>query len=365
VRRASRGGRWVGPRSALTMVELVIAMALLALLMVSVFNLMRGFLALWDKAENRRALVEESSGVGELLAADLAALENGPRGDVWCDWGFFDTDLDGTQETMWPRLRFVRYASRAELVRLQAREEVKREGEGLLEVCWAVVPAYRGKEQPDLRAEGLILRGERIVDRRVTELSFLDEGFFGASGQPAPGRLNEVSGNLLWMGMQFATQTSLLSEGWELGGGLANVAASWDAWNLRRPDAERHAWNEPGAGMPEARERALLPRRVKIELEFERPRDRLRRTRLAATVTAADGALPVEDGRRLPQTPGAFVKIDAEWMRITSVSATSVGVARGQRGTRAASHAAGAMLHHGEPYVREIPIPTYQDDWNL
>jgi hypothetical protein len=67
----------------------------------------------------------------------------------------------------------------------------------------------------------------------------------------------------------------------------------------------------------------------------------------------------------VPETPGAFVKIDAEWMRITSVSPSRIGVTRGERGTRAESHAAGAMLHHGERYLREVPIPAYQDDWNL
>ena len=352
-------------RHGLTLVELVIAMGLLALLMISVFDLMRGFLALWDKAENRRAIVEESSGVAELLATDLSALENGPRGDLWCDWGFFDTDGDGVQETIWPRLRMVRHVSRPEILRLQARDEVKREGEGLIEVCWAVVPAYRGKEQPDLRAEGVILRGERIIDRRVQELSFLDEAFFGASGEPAPGRLNEVSGSLLWLGVEFATQTSLLDDGWHLGGALADVAASWDAWNKKRPAADRHAWNEPGAGMPSARGRALLPRRVKLELEVVRPRARLRRTRLSTTVTAEETALPVTDGRRVPQTLGAFVKIDAEWMRITSLSPSRVGVVRGERGTRPTSHAMGAMVHHGETFRREVPVPTYQDDWNL
>jgi len=117
--------------------------------------------------------------------------------------------------------------------------------------------------------------------------------------------------------------------------------------------------------MPSARGRALLPRRVKLELEFERPRDRLRRTRLAGTVTGEETALPVTDGRRVPQTVGAFVKVDAEWMRITSLSASRIGVLRGQRGTRAASHAQGAMVHHGESFRREVPIPTYQDDWNL
>jgi hypothetical protein len=353
-------------KRGLTMVELVIAMGLLALLMVSVFDLMRSFLSLWDRSETRRALVEEASGVAELMARDLGALENGSRGDVIGEWAFHDTDGDGVQETMWPRLRLVRYATRGELARLQAGREVRRDDEGLIEVCWQVVPAHRGKTEPDLRAEGLILRGERIVDRRATgEVSFFDERFFGTGGVAPPGVLNEVSGDLLWLGLTFATQTSLISESWSIGDGLADVATSWDAWNRSRPDATRHGWNEPGAGMPSSRDRALLPRRVRVELEFERERDRKRRTRLSSAISMADTSLPVAEGGRLPQTIGTYIKIDAEWMRITSISPARAGVVRAERGTRAGGHERGALIHHGETFVREIPIRGYQDDWDL
>jgi hypothetical protein len=341
-------------------------MGLLALLMVSVFDLMRSFLSLWDRSETRRALVEQASGVAELMARDLAALENGSRGDLIGEWAFFDADGDGTGETMWPRLRLVRHASPGELARLQAGREVRREDEGLIEVCWQVIPAQRGKAQADLRAEGLILRGERVIDRRATEaVSFFDERFFGSGGVAPPGVLEEVSGDLLWMGLSFATQTSLISESWSLGDGLADVATSWDAWNKGRPDATRHGWNEPGAGMPSSRGRALLPRRVRLELELERERDRKRRTRLASAVSVADTSLSVADGDRLPQVIGAFIKIEAEWMRITSLSPARVGVVRGERGTRAGGHEQGALIHHGETFVREVPIRGYQDDWDL
>jgi hypothetical protein len=35
------------------------------------------------------------------------------------------------------------------------------------------------------------------------------------------------------------------------------------------------------------------------------------------------------------------------------------------RGTKAASHAPGALLQYGLRLVREIPVATYREDWNL
>jgi pilin/secretion family protein with methylation motif len=354
-----------GRARGLTLVELVVAMGLFALLMIAVFDLLRSFLSLWDKNENRRALVEESSGVTELLASDLCALEPGPRGDLLAEWVFFDTDADGVSEALWPRLRFVRHATPAELARLQARVPPERrvEGEGLIEVCWCVVPAYRGKQEPDRRAEGLILRGERIVGS--DERSFFEESFFGRSGDPTPGALGEVSGGLLWLGLQFATQTSDLRNGWRLGAELDHTGASWDGWNRKRPDATRHAFNEPGAGMPKARERVILPRRIRAEVEFERPVDVKRRTRLSRLVAPEDSALDVDDADRLPEREGAFLRVDSEWMQITSILGRSATVKRAQRGTQAVAHERGAMLHWGEIFVREIPIRVEQEDWNL
>ena len=83
-------------RRGMTLVELVVAAGLLSILLVALLALMDDFLALWEKGEVRRATVEESAGVVELLATDLAGLEPGPRGDLLAEWAFFDTDgLDG------------------------------------------------------------------------------------------------------------------------------------------------------------------------------------------------------------------------------------------------------------------------------
>jgi hypothetical protein len=117
--------------------------------------------------------------------------------------------------------------------------------------------------------------------------------------------------------------------------------------------------------MPKAKKRALLPRRVKLELELERPKDAQRRTRLSEVLELGANTMRVDDETRLPITPGAFVKIDGEWLKLGSVNGRTVGVQRGMRGSRAANHDRGARSHFGETYVREIPIRLSQEDWDL
>ena len=89
---AARGGR---ATRGLTLIELIVASGLLTLLMVAVFSLLESFLSMWEQSEQRRQIAEGSTGIVELLGADLAALDAGERGDLVYEWVAFDTDADG------------------------------------------------------------------------------------------------------------------------------------------------------------------------------------------------------------------------------------------------------------------------------
>ncbi|MDP6539164.1 MAG: hypothetical protein QF903_00620 [Planctomycetota bacterium] len=348
--------------AGLTLVELVLATGLLTVLMIAVFSLLDGSLDLWRRAETRRNLSEHAGGLVELLATDLRSLEPGEQGDVLAEWVRFDADGDGLAETGWPRLRLVRQAAAAEVARLTAAEEEPSTLPGSLEVCWAFLPAGGSA---DARAEAIAWRGARLAldDTRRT---FFDPGFFdAASGEPDAGELEDVTGGLLWVGLSFATQTSIVHDGWELGDRLEHAASSWDAWNRGRPDTSVHPYNEPGTGMPEVRERPLLPRRVRIEIELERETDRKARTRLTEHLAASDSTFSVDDPTRVPRGEDAFVNLDGEWMRVTGVSGSRVSVRRGQRGSEPVPHEPGSMVHWGARVVREVPITLYREDWNL
>ena len=353
----------------LTLVELLLSLALFSFLAIAIFQILDRSLSLWRRTETRRALLGQAAAVSELLAEDLVGLEGGTPGDLVAEWVVFDTDGDGVGESKWPRLRLVRQASAGDVQRLQARRREEGDGaapprpaEGLVEVLWLVVPA--SLTDKDARAEGVLWRGERLATDAASK-SFFAPDFLGRSGRPPAGAADEVGGGILWFGMLFATQTSSVHDGWRVGPELDCTATSWDAWARSRPEKGAHPWNEPGAGMPRIKNRPLLPRRVRIELELERPSDRARRTALAAPVEVGDAGILVDDGERIPREEDSFVLVDSEWMRVRSIDGRTVAVDRGQRGTRTAMHAAGSRVHYGLRIVREVPIATYREDWNL
>jgi len=347
-------------RSGLTLIELVIATGLLSLLMIAVFSLLDGSLSMWDRAEVRRELSDRNSGVMDLMAGELRSMESGAHGDAWLDWYDFDTDGDELRETAWPRLRFVRQASAAEVARITALDPEPKLQSALIEVVYVVLP--HGGDSEDQRSLGVLWRGVRLISSPTQ--SFLADDFFRRTGDPAPGSVEEVTGGILWLGVLCATQTSIVHDGWEIGDELADAATAWDAWDRDRLDATRHEWNVPGAGMPEVGDSALLPRRVRIELVMEREADLRRRTKLAELVTASDNVILVDDPLRLPQT-GEMIKIGGEWLLITNRAGVNVTVQRGRRGTQATVHQAGERIHFGERLVREVPIELYREDWNL
>lgn len=359
-RRTERAVR-AGGRAGLTLVELVLAIGLASLLFVALLGLLDTALGIWDRTEGRRDLVEMSSAVGELLATDLAALEGGSRGDLLCDWMMLDGDGDGVNGAPYPRLRMVRRVTGAELARMQAGDPEPMPGEGLLEVTWALIPLR--VDTPARRTLRILWRGTRVVGDEQTTSHF-DPRFFDGSGRPLPGALERVADGVLWFGPVLATQTTLLGDGWEVGSELRDAARSWDAWGLDRPDADEHAWNEPGAGMPDPDELATLPRRVRVEVEIERAVDGRRRTRLRADLDEANVLMVVDDGERMPAS-GAHVLVDEEWMLVRTVIGGQVTVERGARGTRALQHAAGASVRFGTTFVTEVPVAAYREDWNL
>ena len=366
-------------RAGLTLAELMVAVGLASILMVAVFRLLDTSLHLWSRGEVQRGLVEQSSAVANLLGRDLRGLYNGQQGDFLAEWVPFDVDGDGSRDCVWPRLRLVRQASAGEIAILDQRRR-RAEGapespvfapdgtpvppepiahSGLIEIVWAVLPAGKGAPY-----EGVLWRGEKLLTE-ITERSYLAPSFFDSIHRPPVGELNEVSGGLLWLGMQFATQTSIVHDGWKIGYDLQDAAGSWDAWNRGRPDSTYHEWNEPGAGMPGTADVPLLPRRVRLELEFERPQDVRRRTRTLDALEATTTSFLVENGDRLPDRTGAHILVGSEWMAIMSKSGDRVQVQRGRRGTAPVIHSAGKRVHFGAPVVTEVRVALYNDDWNL
>ena len=301
-----------------TLVELLLALGLMAVLMVALVNLIDTSLEIWGRTESERELVEVGSAVVELMERDLAALEPGPRGDLVAELEAWDLDGDQVPLGVLPRLRLVKRASAEELRRMGAPPD-----RDLVEVVWAVLPNKEAAAGAG-RSIGLLYRGER-PHGKGERLSFFDEGFIDAAGRTPAGAMEFVGGGVLWLGFGFATQTSIVHDGWTFGDQLQDCSTSWDAWSKGRPDLGKSSWNEPGAGMPPVKDAPLLPRRIRIELEIERPDELVRRTRLAQALETKGSQMAVEDGGRLPE-PGSMILVDEEWMEVLSVAGDRVAV---------------------------------------
>jgi prepilin-type N-terminal cleavage/methylation domain-containing protein len=337
-----------------TLVELLLSLALLSMLVLALVNLVDTALRILGRTEERRDLVGVSSGVLDLLAADLAALEGGPRGDLVASWWTFDLDADGAATAPFPRLTGIKRPAPGELAR-----RFPGAAADLVEFGWALLPdAGAGAE-----GLGVLYRGERLPGPGE-RLSFFDPGFFNATGKPPAGSFEFVTGGVLWLELQWASQTSVVHDGWTVGERAEDCALAWDAWRRGRPDVEHSSLNAPAAALPAADGHALLPRRVRLILELERAEDLKRRARIAEAVEAAATVLPVDEGDLLPE-PGTYLRVGEEWMELVSASGRQAAVRRGARGTRARQHAVGELVHHGWASVREVSLPAYREDWDL
>jgi hypothetical protein len=336
-------------RRGLTLVELVLALGIAALLVLGLLQLLDGALSLWGRADQRRSSSEASAAVNEQLAQDVGELELGVRGDFLLDWTRCDFDGDGLARLPLPRLRLIRPATPAELARLAPEAEPAHEA--LLEIAWALLPGSAGARGE--AREFVLWRGERV--QGAPGASYFDPAFFGSEGRPPVGALHELSGGVLWFELACASAASELELGWRVGDAPGEARASWDARGAGRPDPEACEFNESGARMRSGLGRLQLPRRVRALLELESDADRRRHTRLAAPLGATDAQLQVIDGERLPPA-GSTVLVDEEWLELLSVEGASATVRRALRGTRAAVHEAGALVRSGRRSVREIPL---------
>jgi len=358
--------------SGFTLVELLLALALFSLLVLAVVRLLDASLRVLGEGEVQRDHLGLELVASEWLVRDLDNLVGGSDADFLVDWWAFDADADGIASRPWPRLRLVRRAAPRDLVRLGQRNVstdavaselgvgARAEADALVEVVWLALPAVReGQEGP--RGDGVLLRGERIVDGSTKD-SFFDAGFFDPRGFPPGWAVSEVARGLLWFDVRLADETSLLDRGWELGSEPGKTAAAWDARGEGRPDTERHVFNAMLPAPPWDGSTLRLPRRIRVELEFERPSDRLRKPALAAEVDAESTAFVLDAAARLPD-PGGLLLIGDEWVEHLSTRGNTIAVRRAQRGTRAVVHRPGVRVQWGRGFFRELAPILYREDW--
>lgn len=379
VKRCGRDGR-----SGLTLVELVLALGLFALLSVGVVQLIDGSLGVIDKAGTERELMLSEGAALRWLEADFAALAGGDAADLVVGWHLADVDGDGVAGRALPLVRLVRRAAPRDLERLggliESEDEDNPDLEArrlrtavgrapLVEVLYGLQPSLSGPAReaaPGRRGDLRLVRAERLEGGPGRSFFDVPLAQAGALIEDAllAGTGDVVAERVLRFEVQFAAETTALDRGWSPGTALGQSLVVWEARGLGRVDPELAARNAPSAALPATPGPPVLPRRVRIELVLEPERVHRRRPRLLDGAALDAERLRFERADRLPG-PGTRVLLGEEWVEIAGVpdDEGTVAVVRGLDGTRPTPLRYRTPAQWGTPAVREVGLAAAREEW--
>ena len=353
-------------RTGLTLVELLVAMALLSTLGALMVQLVRNSFTLYEQSDRRGDLYDSGLHVLNILEDDLTALAGAPDGRLLLE----TRTGDGEVELL---LRGVRTLPGGEQGHPVLRRAGARPGgtgvfagedpgpgvrdaiappAGLLEFVYALVQdpdspvgvftLYRGERAPAL-APGGFFAGDPTID-----------------GAYIRQNLRPVADGVLFLAVLCLGQHS---SGWDEEAALARRASRDGAtlvWDSTRGYLEAEQF--PLAVGPGSRgdpRDDVFPRRVRIVAQVARPSDP--EARLVRVLPASATQLEVTTTEHLPpvEAEDRLVKLGNEWI---ALGAMGGGWVKGARGARASGtnfrHPVGTPVYHGRVFRKTLDVPV-------
>ncbi|MEZ6183864.1 MAG: type II secretion system protein [Planctomycetota bacterium] len=378
-------------RRGFTVLELLVATAVLSILGLSLMVVLRGGLATWRRAEARRA----SFDAGQAVLRQL-------REDLLCAVGPFETpdpygqvdlrlvcDVDAAGR---PRLILTRalkgesehpvlglagnavagdavYDYRAD--HEEARFDRLRATGGTAEVAWVHAPdgtLYRGMRAP-VGPPGSLFQD---VDPYELAPLWSPEAALEEPDPDAPSLLRPFATDVLYFEVAFWTQftttwdrkypTSKVKE-------KSGPTLHWDSTRgiLQAPDDLRDDEFDFWVGRRSKDDPRddVFPEKVRVTLVIREHPAAGTSTYLTGPVGVGDQSLPLQEPGRL-DPDGGWVLVDEEWIRYSEVSGGNAVIAqRGGRGTVPAEHGLNSTVEAGRVFVTVVALPAGREDWGI
>jgi prepilin-type N-terminal cleavage/methylation domain-containing protein len=366
-------------RAGFTLVELLAATALFAVLGTMLFQIVRGAMDIWSIGERNRELHDRATAAMDVMVEDLRAVWPGHPGATEQDARFLlsmreeDRDRDGKADLRVPVLRFARVCH-------EQRSLSWLRHAGDVAGAQGSVTVLTGQDPTELRSTGGLAESMyTLALLSGHELPSLVRRFrapLGGEGSLLEADLLERPDRLLAGAVPLAD--GVLHMGVACWG---PVTTHWDADPGEQGAAALTAWDSTRAlfppddpGFPHGRGPAslldgsddMLPRMVRLTLVLdEREGGGAGSGRLAESMTKEARQLTLASlGFLRDQEAPDHVLVDMEWMAVLSRNGSTMTVERAARGTGAASHAAGAPVRTGRAFERVVRLPAAREDWN-
>jgi len=381
-----------------TLIEVLAATALFALLGTLLFSVVRGAMDLWTIGERNRELNDRAGAALDLLAEDLRAAWPGLPGAAEQDARFLvaqradDRGADGTGS--FSLLAFSRLCHEQ-----RALDWLRRAGDtpgaedtaslaaptdptqlqptgGLAEALFMLarapgdaLPSLIRRVRMPLGGKGSLLDEESwVTPAAPARAGIVRDGLQGAEARGAGVWRDGVAiaDRVLWFGVQcWGPETTC----WEsLPTDPATAVPALPVWDSTRGLAPSGAEGFPlalgPASLLDGRD-DVFPQRVRLTLVLERDEGNATTGVLAEELSLTGTTLTLASAKLLDdeQRPD-FVLVEGEWLGVTAIDGRKLSVTRGARGTRPAQHAAGAKVHTGRRFDRVVELPCGRENWN-